>query len=66
MERHIRMVRTNYIKLDKITLAGWVSKTLNVTLIRKNIMSRFKGTWIWPLNPRSMDSKTSPSNLYTL
>jgi hypothetical protein len=29
-------------------------------------MSRFKGTRIWPFNPRAMDSKTSPSTLYTL
>ncbi len=29
-------------------------------------MLGFKGTWIWPLNPRVMDSKTSPSTLYTL
>ncbi len=29
-------------------------------------MSRFKGARIWPLNPRAMDEKTSPSILYTL
>ncbi len=29
-------------------------------------MLRFKGTWIWPLNLRAMDSKTSLSILYTL
>jgi hypothetical protein len=53
----------NYIKPDKIALAGWVDKILNHALIRKNIMSRFKGTWIWPLNPKAMEEKTSPSTL---
>jgi hypothetical protein len=49
------MVRRNYIKPDKITLARWVNKTLDLALIRQNIMLRLKGTWIWPLNPRAMD-----------
>jgi hypothetical protein len=53
-ERDIVMVRRNYTKLDKITLAGWVNKTLNLTLIRNNIMSRFKGIRIWPLNLRAI------------
>jgi len=54
-ERNITMVRRNYTKSNKIALAGWVNKTLNLTFTRKNIMLGFKGTWIWPLNPRSMD-----------
>jgi hypothetical protein len=29
-------------------------------------MSGFKGTEIWPFNPRAMDSKIGPSTLYTL
>jgi hypothetical protein len=65
-ERDISMVRRNYIKLDKITLVGWVGKALDLTFTRKNIMSRFKGTWIWPLNPRAMDSKIGICTLYTL
>jgi hypothetical protein len=60
------MVRRNYIEPDKITLAGWVDKALDLALTRKNIMSRFKGTWIWPLNPKAMDSKIGPSIVYTL
>jgi hypothetical protein len=40
------MVRRNYTKLYKITLVGWVDKALNLTLIRKNIMSWFKGVQI--------------------
>jgi hypothetical protein len=46
-ERNITMVRRNYIELNKITLAGWVNKALDITFTRKNIMSRFKGTRIW-------------------
>jgi hypothetical protein len=60
------MVRRNYTKLDKITLVGWVNKALNLALIRKNIMSRFKGTRIWPFNPRAMDSKIDLNIMYTL
>ncbi len=29
-------------------------------------MSRFKGTWIWPLNPKAMEEETSLNTLYTL
>jgi len=36
-------------------LAGWVEKALDSTLLRKNIMLRFKGTRIWPFNPKAMD-----------
>jgi len=60
------MVRRNYTKLDKITLAGWVNKTLNLTLIRNNIMSRLKGIRIWPLNLRAIYSKIGLNTLYTL
>jgi hypothetical protein len=60
------MVRKNYTKLDKITLARWVDKALDLALTRKNIISRFKGTGIWPLNLKAMDSKTSLNTLYTL
>ncbi len=29
-------------------------------------MLKFKGTRVWPFNPRAMEEKTSPSTLYTL
>jgi hypothetical protein len=54
-EKDITMVRRNYIEPNKIALVGWVDKTLNLTLIKKSIMSRFKGTRIWPFNLRAMD-----------
>ncbi len=47
-------------------MARWVDKALDLALTRKNIMSGFKGTGIWPFNPRAMDSKIGPSTLYTL
>ncbi len=65
-ERNIRMVKRNYIEPNKITLVGWVDKALNLALTRKNIMSKFKSTRIWPLNPKAMDSKISLSIVYTL
>jgi hypothetical protein len=36
------MVKRNYTKSNKITLARWVDKALNLALIRKNIMLGFK------------------------
>ncbi len=54
-KKDITMVRRNYTKPNKIALVGWVDKTLNLTLIKKSIMSRFKGPRIWPFNPRAMD-----------
>jgi hypothetical protein len=45
-EIDIIMVRRNYIEPNKIALAGWVDKTLNLALTRQNIMLRFKGTRI--------------------
>jgi hypothetical protein len=66
-EKYTPMVKRNYTKLsNKITLARWVNKALDLTLTRKNIMLGFKGTRIWPFNPRAMDSKIGFSILYTL
>jgi hypothetical protein len=31
----------------------------------KNIKNEFKATRIWPLNPKVMDEKTRPSDVYT-
>ncbi len=60
------MVSRNYIEPNMITLARWVDKALDLTFTRKNIMLGFKGTWIWPFNPKAMDSKIGLSTLYTL
>jgi hypothetical protein len=65
-ERDIAMVRWNYIEPYKITLARWVDKVVDLALIRQNIMSRFKGIGIWPLNPNVMDSKIGISIMYKL
>jgi len=65
-ERDTSMVRRNCIELDKISLVGWVDKALDQTFTRKNIISRFKATRIWPFNPRTMDHKTSLSTLYNV
>jgi hypothetical protein len=65
-DKDISMVRRNYTKLDKTIMARWVDKTLDLAFTRKNVMSRFKGTWIWALTPRAMDSKTGFRIIYTL
>jgi hypothetical protein len=51
------MFNTNYIELNKIALVGWANKVLNQTIIRKNIMLKFKGIRIWPFNRKAMEEK---------
>jgi hypothetical protein len=41
-----------------------VDKVLNQTRFLKNIMSEFTATRIWPFNPKAMDHKTRPSDIY--
>jgi hypothetical protein len=60
------MVRNNHLKIDKVTLVSWVDKTLDQSLSKQNILSGFRATRIWPLNPRAMDDKTRFSNLYII
>ncbi len=55
------MVSNNYNKPHKTMLVGWVDKVLT----KKNIMLGFTFTWIWPLNFKAMEEKTSFGNLYT-
>ncbi len=59
------MFKNNHRKLDKVTLAGWVNRTLNQLLSKQNIKTRFKTSWIWPLNPRAMDNQNKTNELYT-
>ncbi len=65
-KRNGAMIKNNYCKPDKITLASWVDKSLDQTLIKKNIMAKFKTTRIWLLNLNTMDEKTNPSSVYTI
>ncbi len=43
-----------------------MNKALDQAFSRKNIISGFKNTGIWLLNPKAMDERTRPSSLYTL
>lgn len=52
-----------FMSFFKRSIACGIS--LDQTLIKTNIMARFRPTWIWPLNPNAMDEKTSPNNVYT-
>ncbi len=65
-ERDTTMFKRNDTKPKKITLIDWVNKTLDQALTRKNIMSRFKGIGIWPLNFKTMDAKIGPGTIYSL
>jgi len=60
------MINRNYIELDKIILVGWVDKTLDQTFLRKNVISGFKSTRIWLLDPKVMDEIMKLSSLYTI
>jgi hypothetical protein len=60
------MINNNYIKLDKIVLARWVDKALNQAPKKICIISRFKSTWIWLLDPKAMDERTKHNYLYTI
>jgi hypothetical protein len=65
-EKDGAMLRNNYNKLNKVTLARWVNKVLNQVLSKKNIKIRFRvDIGIWPLNPKAMDEKFSPTKVHT-
>ncbi len=53
------------MKLDKATFAGWLDKALNLTLLKRNIKNGFQVITIWPFNPKAMDGKIKPNELYT-
>jgi len=59
------MVKNNHCEPNKCTLASWVDKSFDESLTQKNIKSRFKVRGIWLLNPKVMDHKIRPSNVYT-
>jgi hypothetical protein len=59
------MVVNRYQELNKITLVGWVDKTIDQLLTKDNIRSLFRVTNIWPLNPKAMDKRTQSSTTYT-
>ncbi len=60
------MVRSQFNEHDKITLIGWVDKALNQSLTKQNIKVQFKRIGIWPFNPKVMQNKTQPLNIYIL
>ncbi len=64
-ERNTTMFNRNYIKPYKIAFVRQVNNSLDHALIR-NITSGFKGTRIWPFDPRAMDENISLNILYTL
>ncbi len=58
------MVRSKFSEHDKITFLGLVDKSLNQSLIKQNIKVGFKWTKIWPFNPKAIENKTHPTNIY--
>jgi hypothetical protein len=58
------MVKNNHYKLEKCTLARWVDKALEHALIKKNIKNGFKVVKICPYNPKEMDDKIKPIDVY--
>ncbi len=60
------MVKNNYNEPNKVTLISWVDTTLDLVLSQKNIKNGFQVTKLQPLNPKAMDGRTKPSELYTI
>jgi hypothetical protein len=58
------MINNNYIEPNKITLGGWVKKSIDQSLTKKNIISGFKVGGIWQLILGAMHEKTIPNSLY--
>ncbi len=65
-EKDVVMSKTNYMDIVKITIIGWVDQALDNSIMQQNIRFGFKVTRIYLLNPRAMDKKTKPSNIYTM
>jgi len=59
------MVENEYQEPKKITLVGWVEKTIDELLTKDNISSRFRVINIWPLNLKVMDKRTQLLTIYT-
>ncbi len=47
-------------------MVGWVDKTLDQMLTKKNIIFEFRFIGFWLLNPKVMKEKTNFNILYTL
>jgi hypothetical protein len=65
-EKDVTMFKSNYMEPDKITLARWVDQALDKSIMEQNIKFGFRVIGIYLLNPRGMDSKTEPSNIYKM
>ncbi len=55
--------RNNHMELNKITLARWKDQALRQSFTKK-LKFGFKTTSIWPFNPKAIDSKTQPLEIY--
>jgi hypothetical protein len=51
------MIKNRYLELNKIKLVTYVDTTLDKTLTKDNINSKFKGISIWLLNLGAMNEK---------
>ncbi len=58
------MVKINCNEPNKITLASYVDKALKQPLTKLRNRFRFRVTRIQPLNPRGINDKIKPSEVY--
>jgi hypothetical protein len=65
-EQDATMARNINNELDKITRVGWVDKALDQLLTKHNIKFGFKGSGIWPFNPKAMENKTQQTSIYII
>jgi len=56
-ENDVTMIRNNYIEPNKVTLTRWIDTTLDQSLSKIYIRSRFRVIGIRPLNPKAMNEK---------
>ncbi len=62
-EQDATMARIKLIESNKITFVGWVVKALNWSLAKYNTKVGFKGTRLWPFNPKVIENKTQQTNI---
>ena len=62
--RNVLKLKNQGGKCQKKDLTQWASLTFQKALTKKNIFSGSRATRIWPLNPKAMIARTSPSEAF--
>jgi hypothetical protein len=60
------MFKINHMEPNNITFISWVNYVLEHSFTKKNIKFGCKAIGIWPFNPKVMDIKIQPLEMYIL